>query len=88
MAKKTNVTALFGVASLPINQRPEDVGNLVRELANMVKRGEITALAIAYVMPNHTVLTDWASGTAPANLLSAGAARLQWRIQKALEDDK
>lgn len=85
-SSKTNVTAMFGVASLPVSYVAPDILRLAEDLLKQVKRGEITSLAVCYVRPNRTVCTDWASGTAPGNLMIAASAQLGFKILKAIAE--
>lgn len=76
---EANVEPLFGVSALPAGV-DDDVSDLMGDLTDQMRRGEISALAVVVVRPNRDVEHLWAAGNAPHNLLMAGAARLQYRL--------
>ena len=71
----------------PMAGPEQSVIELLKDLLVQAKKGEIKGLGVFYVEGGGQLTTDWASGCATQEQMAAGASRLQYRTQKAIDDN-
>lgn len=65
----------------------DDIAEHLADLIEQHKRGELTAIAVAYVRPDHNLGGTW-SGSSLAGPLIAAVGLLQHRLLNSLDDDE
>lgn len=85
-APTAEIVRPFGVSAAAPGYIDAGLLEMAERLLAEVKRGEVTALALAWVKPNRAVCVDWTRGSAPANLVVAAVSHLWFRLMATAMD--